>query len=322
MKNITYNNKMSSATIKGKNIDVSKISFSQPRMLDNGAKLVYMNYDGGRLSVQSPWMTLPWKMGVYTEGEYPKYSIDLSFKGMDEDSDLLGFHDKIKAVEEKLINGGINNSVSWFKKKSASREVIEAIFNPVLKVSRDRDTGEPDGKWPPTMKLKISRKNGVWEAGRDRSGREKPLVIKNCDGVTYNINSTEDSDDHTTLDSLFVKNTRIRVKMSCVGLWISAKNYMCQWQLTHAEVDVTDDGEQDNFLPDTDDEADDNTTSTQGSSSGGGVEVEDSDGGSDEDASNGEGGGPAKSPSPEPEPVEPPKIKRKVIRKKKNGDGS
>ena len=178
---------MSSATIKGKNIDVSKISFSQPRVLDNGAKLVYMNYDGGRLSVQSPWMSLPWKMGVYTEGEYPKYSIDLSFKGMDEDADLKAFHDKIQTVEEKIIEGGFKNSVSWFKKKASSREVIEAIFNPILKVSRDKETGEPDGKWPPTMKLKVSRKNGFWEAGRDRSGREKPLVVKNCDGVTYKL---------------------------------------------------------------------------------------------------------------------------------------
>ena len=83
-----------SGLIKGKNIDVSKLSFSQPRVLDNGAKLVYMNYDGGRLSIQTPWMTLPWKMGVYTEGEYPKYSIDLSFKGMEDNEELQKFHDK------------------------------------------------------------------------------------------------------------------------------------------------------------------------------------------------------------------------------------
>ena len=156
--NITSNKTiMSATTIKGKNIDVSKISFSQPRKLDNGAKLVYLNYNGGRLSVQSPWMSLPWKMGEYLEGEYPKYSIDLSFKGMDEDADLQAFHDKIQQIEEKIIEGGVNNSVSWFKKKSANRDVIDAIFNRILKVSKDKETGEPDGKWPPSMKLKVSR---------------------------------------------------------------------------------------------------------------------------------------------------------------------
>ena len=106
---------------------------------------------------------------------------------MDESPELQQFHDKFIELQSKIVDAGVENSVAWFKKKSASREVIEAIFNPILKVSRDKDTGEPDGKWPPTMKLKVSRKNGFWEAGRDRSGREKPLVVKNCDNVTYNI---------------------------------------------------------------------------------------------------------------------------------------
>ena len=39
--------------VKGKNIDTSKV-FSTPRTLDNGAKLVYVNYDGGRFSIQTP----------------------------------------------------------------------------------------------------------------------------------------------------------------------------------------------------------------------------------------------------------------------------
>ena len=100
-----------STTIKGKNIDTSKLAFSQPRVLDNGAKLVYMNYDGGRLSIQTPWMSLPWKMGVYTEGEYPKYSIDLSFKGMENEPDLQAFHDKLQEVETKIIDAGFNNHI-------------------------------------------------------------------------------------------------------------------------------------------------------------------------------------------------------------------
>ena len=92
---------MTTATIKGKNIDLTKIEFSKPRVLDNGAKLVYMNYNGGRLSVQSPWMTMPWNMSSITEDrdgkplDYPKYSADLSFKGMENDPELQLFHVKI-----------------------------------------------------------------------------------------------------------------------------------------------------------------------------------------------------------------------------------
>ena len=131
--NITItNSKMS--LIKGKNIDTSKVAFSQPRVLDNGAKLVYLNYGGGRLSIQTPWMSMPWKMGVYTEGDYPKYSVDLTFKGMDENPDLQGFHDKLQELEEKIIDGGFENSVAWFKKKPASRDVVDALFSRIVKV--------------------------------------------------------------------------------------------------------------------------------------------------------------------------------------------
>ena len=84
--------------VKGKNIDTNAITFSVPKSLDNGAKLVYVNYNLGRFSVQTPWMTMPWKLGAYTDGDYPKYSIDLSFKGMDENPDLKGFHDKFKGL--------------------------------------------------------------------------------------------------------------------------------------------------------------------------------------------------------------------------------
>ena len=290
-----------SALIKGKNIDVSKLSFSQPRVLDNGAKLVYMNYDGGRLSVQSPWMSLPWKMGVYTEGEYPKYSIDLSFKGMESDPDLQAFHDKLQEVEEKIVDAGFDNSVSWFKKKKSTREVVEAIFNPILKVSKDKETGEPDGKWPPTMKLKVARKNGVWESNRD-----KPLVVKDQSGKQYKINSEDN------LEDIFKKNTRLRVKMSCVGLWVASGNYMCQWQLTHAEVDVPEDADGDDFLPDSDDEAEDGGAVETGEA--GGVVVEDSDGDDGDDNDEPE---PSPEPEPEPEPEAPKKrvVKRKVVKK-------
>ena len=44
--------------VKGKSIDVSKVSTSAPKPLDNGSKLVYVNYGGPmtKFNVQTPWM--------------------------------------------------------------------------------------------------------------------------------------------------------------------------------------------------------------------------------------------------------------------------
>ena len=283
-----------SALVKGKNIDVSKVTFSTPRVLDNGAKLVYVNYNNGRFSIQTPWMEMPWKMGVYTESEYPKYSIDLSFKGMDESPDLEGFHDKLLELEQKIIDGGFDNSVAWFKKKKTTREVVEAIYNPIVKVSKDKETGEPDGKWPPSMKLKVPRRDGTWECKvQDNNG-----ILK--------IN---DSENPVNLEDVLVKNTRVRAIMQCVGLWISSGNYMCQWKLVKAEVEVPEGYSNEDFLEDTDDEdAGDN----------GPTQLEDTD--SDKDESNTQDNVEAEEAEPEeaePEPVTPKKkVIRKVVRKK------
>ena len=93
---------------------------------------------------------MPWKMGAFTDGEYPEHSIDVSFKGMESDPELKAFHDKFIELEGKIIDAGVENSIPWFKKKSASREVVEAIFGPdAVRVSKDKETGEPIGKWSP-----------------------------------------------------------------------------------------------------------------------------------------------------------------------------
>ena len=291
--------------VKGKNINTNAITFAVPRSLDNGAKLIYVNYNGGiKFSVQTPWMTMPWKMGAYTDGDYPKYSIDLSFKGMEEGNELQQFHDKMKEVEQKIIDAGVENSVSWFKKNIKSREGVSEKFNPIIKESRDKDTGEPDGKWPPSMKVKVPRRDGVWEC-----------KVSNKDGTKYNINDTDNPDN---CEDIFVKNTKVRAIIQCVGLWVASGNYMCQWKLSKAEVEVPETFSNDDFLEDSDaEEAVDHEF------------VEDSDNDNDNDndnTNNDDDNSPVleDEPEPEPEPEQEPepepvkkKVVKKVVRKKK-----
>jgi hypothetical protein len=198
--------------VKGKNIDTNAITFSVPKSLDNGAKLVYVNYNQGRFSVQTPWMTMPWKMGAYTEGEFPKYSIDLSFKGMDENPDLQGFHDKFKALEQKLIDGGLDNSVAWFKKNIKSRDGVVEKFGPIIKESRDKETGEPDGKWPASMKVKVPCRDGVWEckvSNKDGTQYKWKLTKAEVDvpETFSNENFLDDSDEEEEVEHEFVKDS-------------------------------------------------------------------------------------------------------------------
>jgi hypothetical protein len=279
--------------VKGKNLDASKVTFSAPKVLDNGAKLVYVNYAGGRFNIQTPWMHLNWNMSAYTEGPYPKYSAELSFKGMDESEELQQFYDKFTEVQNAIIDGGVENSVSWFKKKKPSRETVEALFNDMIKLSRDKETGEPDGKWPAAFRVKVPCMNGKWECKLyDNERNQLPI-------------NEGDADELVKVEDVLVKNTRVRGILQCVGLWIASGNYMCQWKLVKAECDVPGNSSAHNFLPDSDGEEEDDEVDSKEASSSEPQMLDDSD---DEPE--------AEEEEEETVVVKP---KKKIIKKKKGG---
>lgn len=227
-------------TIKGKNFNPKLATISdKPSVMDSGAKYVYVGYNGKNLIVQTPKMYIPFGMNVYDKGEYPKYSVELSFQGMDEDKSLREFHDNIMAFDDFLIEAGVKNSTSWFKKKKASKEVISALFNPQLKVPTDKETGEELTQYPKRLRLKIPFKNDKFE----------------CEFYDTQKNKLEDP-----IEDILVKGATGKAIIQCVGLWISSSNYMCQWKLVRMEVDVPQTVKNIDFLPDTDDEEDDSSS--------------------------------------------------------------
>ena len=232
--------------VKGKNVSMGSVTVSAAKSLDNGAKLVYVNYNGGRFNIQTPPMDLAWDVNCYDEGPYPKYSCEVSFKGMDEESkqgqELKGFHDRMLELENKMIDEGVKNGVTWFKlaKGKVNKDVISSKFGPIIRVSKDKATGEPDGKWPSTMRLKIQFKD-------DKFG----CKLVDTDGDQYLINKP---DSGHTIEGILVKGAKVKCIIQCVGLWIASGNYMCQWQLARAEVELPEGMVGDEFLPDSDEE--------------------------------------------------------------------
>ena len=252
-----------SSIVKGKSIKTDSVSFSAPRVLDSGAKLVYVNYNSSRFNVQTPWMDLPWEMKAYEDGDIKKYTLTLSFRGMDENPSLSGFHDRMLELEDHIIQGGVDNSVAWFKKKNLTTQTVDALFTRMVKVSTDKETGEPDGKWPPSMRAKVPYRDGKFECEvSDKSGR------------VMMINSPESGDD---LERIFVKGAKVQCILQCVGLWISSGNYMCQWKVSKAKVEVPATLSNADFLPDSEGEEEATEVSTSKSASSEPMFVEDSE---------------------------------------------
>jgi hypothetical protein len=145
--------------------DPEKIDFRPPRVLDHGGKIIGISYNGKPLHLQLPEMVCPYGTNVYTDpagSAPPKYSLDFSFRGEEENERLAKFHSQMERLEEVLVERAVENSVAWFKKKQ-SKEVIQAFFTPLLKRSIDKETREPDGKYPDTFKVKLNVRNDEFE---------------------------------------------------------------------------------------------------------------------------------------------------------------
>ena len=134
---------MSNLTIKGKNFNPKFVHISdKPNVMESGAKYVWVGYEHSgspkNLVLQTPTMHLPFGMNCFDKGEDPKYSAELSFSGMESDKSMSAFYDNMNAFDESLVDAGVKNSMAWFKKKKASRDVIDAMFNRMIKVPTDK----------------------------------------------------------------------------------------------------------------------------------------------------------------------------------------
>jgi hypothetical protein len=221
--------------IKAHKVDVGRVSVSEPKTNENGGKSIYLNYDKHPFIIQTPKMSMPYNMSVYDKGEYPKYSVEVSFRDMDTNANVKKFYDNFDSVDNFLVDEGVNNSMAWFKKKKAHRDVVLALFSPHIKLSRDRETGEVDGKYPPTMRLKLPVRDG------------KP----GFDIYDFNQNKLD-----RPLEELFVKGAQIQALVKCSGIWIVGGKFGCSWNVSQIMVDAPATIQSYAFIDDSDGEED------------------------------------------------------------------
>lgn len=145
-----------------KNFDISKLSFGQPKQQATGAKTIFISYAGNQFHMQTPEMKAPFGISVWPSdnGGPDKYNMDVSFDGLDSREALQVFFDAIKAVDKRMVSDAMDNSQQWFKKKYPSIDVVEALYSPSIRYSKDRETGEVNTRYAPTFKMSLPLKDG------------------------------------------------------------------------------------------------------------------------------------------------------------------
>lgn len=139
-------------------IDLSKVKIAAPQQNKNGGMNANLLYNDQRLIFRTPKMPCPFGIGSFTdkEGRGPtKYSLDFSFRGMENNPEVKGFLEFIQKVDDKVIAAAQANCQAWFGKPMEA-SVLKALYSPSIRESPPK-TGR-DGnpiQWPPTFRAKV-----------------------------------------------------------------------------------------------------------------------------------------------------------------------
>ena len=202
------------------------MSYAKPKINAVGGKNVsIMNSKVRKATYLSTPLMLTWGMSEFRDEKSGKVSYDLSLQFPnadypDEDGEM--FLEKLKQFEEKVKADAITNSKEWFNKPKMSADVIEALWTPMLKYPKNKETQEPDYTKAPSLKVKVPYWDGDWK-------------IELYDMEQRQIWPSESGAASSPVE-LIPKLTRIACVLQCGGIWFAGGKFGVTWKLFQAVV--------------------------------------------------------------------------------------
>jgi hypothetical protein len=184
-----------SAIVPSETLDINRVTIGEIRANKAGGKTVPIRYNGQNFQVRIPRIFYPAGVVVRTDDQgKSSYSLLASLKGCDTfvkqraagDLGEIGqLYNFMLDLQEKIIQHAITNSGKWFG-KSKSEAVLRETMKPILNPSVEKVNGEwvPSGKYPPSLRMKIS----VWDGAvsldaMDPNGESIAVTLDNIEQV-------------------------------------------------------------------------------------------------------------------------------------------
>jgi hypothetical protein len=215
---------MSKLIVKVSDFTTSNLSVGQVKALESGGKMASLGYNNGGssgpLMTQIGPLSLPYGMNVFDKAGPIKYSMDLSLRGYEDDSNVQAIYQTFSALDEWMIDQGVANSKSWFKAQ-LTRDVVKAFYTPMVKVPKDAD-GNPK-PYPPTIKVNLRKdKNNAdsWEV----------KVYERVDGDVRKV-------DDVPLEDLLIKGAQITTLIQCTSVWFAGSKYGLSWKANQIRME-------------------------------------------------------------------------------------
>jgi len=218
---------MSEMITPASKFNANDVKYTSPKANSSGGKSINIlnKNTNSALRLSTPLM-LTWGASDFVDSNGQgngKYDMSLQFPNdeyKNDDTDL--FLKNMKELEDKIKADALTYSKEWFGKKHPNAEVINALWTPMLKYSKDKITGDYDMSKPPRLIIKLPLWEGVWRCEIYDVDQQRLYPDVNNPTVS-------------PLD-LLVKGSNVAVIIQCGGLWFANGKFGMTWKLSQAVV--------------------------------------------------------------------------------------
>lgn len=213
--------------VSADDFSIQNVTYAKPRTNPSGGKNVAVMDSSikKQLAISTPLM-LTWGVNEWIDENTGKKSYDLSLQFPRDTDDNFAKCRKLlsslKEFEEKLLEDALTNSKEWFGKKYDLAPVVEALFTPMLRYSKDKNSGEIDYSRAPSLRVKMPFWDGKYNV--ELYDMHNDMIFPNVD------------DDSLSPLTLIPKGQKIAAIIKCGGIWFANGKFGVTWKLVQAVV--------------------------------------------------------------------------------------
>jgi len=211
--------------ISGSEFDTTtNYSYTKPKVNASGGKSIgIINTETNKGLYLSTPLMLTWGVNSFTDDKTGVTTYDMSIQFPKDEYNtpsVQTFLENMKAFEAKIKKDAEINCKDRMNKQKMSAEVIDALWTPMLKYPKDKETGDFDYTRAPTLRVKMPVWEGTWKC--ELYDMEQKQIFPNDNGLLPT--------------DLIAKATNVATVIQCGGLWFANSKFGVTWRFIQAVV--------------------------------------------------------------------------------------
>lgn len=203
----------------------SDLTFTKAKINANGRKQVgILNSKNMKSVYLSTPLMLTWGVNEYLDEKTEAKSYDMALQFPNDEynnPESVAFLKNMQQLEKRIKSDAITNCKDWLNKTKTSPDAVDALWTPMLRYPKDKETGDFDYSRAPTLKVKLNYWDGEYKNTEIYDDSQMQLFP---------------NDNGTLPVELITKGAHVATILSCGGIWVANGKFGIIWRLFQAVV--------------------------------------------------------------------------------------